>query len=254
MRKFAVLLLLSLLACQRPTPPIKPVPNEPKPPQQKSQGEWRATLGTSGGITGGGQSTEIWSDGSVFSISILGANAGPGTTYLGQWDQARIDTLYGSLKKAKSVNHSDYQNMTTTLAWLGQDPVFRHDWAWGFEDSSIPSVLKELESKFADREGLQQPQPGMQWNGKPLTEGRAELFLAQGQTYTLTLQVGTQTFKASGKGQLGSLSGLVGLTLSLEESGSVEVEKVEGGWLTGHLTRAEQKTPFRLPAWLTVAP
>lgn len=249
-----LLLLLSLLlACGRPSPTPRPPSPPQQPPPAKSVGQWRLTLGTSGGITGGGGGLEVWSDGSVFRNSWNSPSEKTLPEYLGTLPAEEMGSLYSLLKKAESVSHADYQNMTTSMSWKGLEPLFRHDWAWGSGDSP-PSALAEVEAVLSKLEGLEKPTPeALHWGNSPV-KARADLLIAQGQTYALTVGVGKEVYRVMGKGQP-DLSGLVGKTLELEEKkGTLSIDKVEDGWLSGTHRKGEKKTDFRLPAWITVAP
>lgn len=201
---------------------------------------WRITLTTAGGITGGGGGTELRSDGSLFRLRIVK----PGyvtRTYLGQVDKSKLQAVLTRLKAAESVNQHEYANMTTSLTF--QAPGTRRDYSWESGRSDLPEALTRLVSTL---ESLS-PKPGAEpcWNGKENAEASADLFLAQGQHYTLTVKADKQPLTFKGQGGVGRVGDLKGKTL-----GELKITAAGPWWIEG----THKGRPFRLPVWTEVAP
>ena len=205
-----------------------------------AQEPWRITLITAGGITGGGGGTELRSDGSLFKTNMV--TPGDSTrTYLGKVDKAQLQTVLARLKAAEGVKLNQYANMTTRLSY--QAPGSRRDYSWEKGNRDLPAPLASLVSS------LQNLAPkaggGPCWDGKENAEASADLFLAQGQAYTLTVRVGKKKLEFKGQGGVGQAGDLKGKTL-----GELKITAAGPWWIEG----THQGKKFRLPVWTEVAP
>lgn len=260
MRALIVLaLLLLLVGCHPETyvPENPDVSGTPSPAEtaEVSKAFWRATLGSSGGVTGGGSSLTVWSDGSVFELSRLDPNAGLETKYLGQVSQAKVGELQKVLSAAEAETYQEYGNMTTTLVWQ-QEGSSRRDWAWEMGDSKLPAALKAVEKVMSDLTPASGEKPLLVWGDAKCDQGRVDFLIGQGQQSTLTLWCEDIALTADVKGPVGGLKELVGFEniFIREHEGTLKVTDVQGGWISGTLDLDGKQGRFRLPAWVTVAP
>lgn len=201
---------------------------------------WRITLTTAGGITGGGGGTELRSDGSLFKTTMV--TPGHATrTYLGKVDKTQLQKVLNCLKAAEGIQLRQYANMTTSLVY--QSAGSRRDYSWeqGRRDLPVPltglvSALRSLKAEAGS---------GPRWAGKEATGASADLLLAQGQHYTLTVRTAKQSLQFKGQGGVGQAGDLKGKTL-----GDLKVEAAGPWWIEG----THKGQPFRLPVWTEVAP
>ena len=249
-----ILVCSLLLACT-------PTHSTPSSPESVAVAPWRASLSTSGGITGGGGGVEIWSDGSVFSRDILPGALTAVPVYKGALTKVQAEKLETLLVDAKSVTLSNYSNMSTSLHWQAIDHSYRHDWVWEVSDASIPAQLKDIEQAFKSAKNLQPGTPPLlSLGGVESKQCSAALLIGQGQTYRLDLSAKLSEAKnlevsVSGQAPLGKLSELAGQEfVSEDKSTTIKVSKVSGAWLEGKFEKEGQSGTFRVPAWATVAP
>lgn len=261
MKHGTILILLSslMLACT-PGKVSSPSPS-PTPEAPSNLSPWRISLSTSGGVSGGGNGVEIWSDGSVFSIELMPGGRPATPIYKGKLPQKQIDSLIELLNTATSVNLRNYSNMSTTLSWQAFDNSFRHDWVWQMSDPNLPASLEDLEKSVGSLGTLEPGRiPNLSLGEFRSDRGFAALMIGQGQTFKLTLagsrpDAENLEISVSGTTPLGQLSDLQGQNLVSEDKlTTIKVEKVSTGWVEGRLEHDGKTGTFHLPTWVTVAP
>lgn len=242
MRPTLLLLAILLFSCSPNSAPIASPTASEAPP---ALGFWRATLGESGGVTGGGGSVEIWSDGSVFSHRWDTAGSAKLSEYQGQYSPAQLGALTEALTRASKVKHQEYSNMTTSVSWQGSEQSFRHDWAW--PESSAPGELAGLAPLFHQ-------QPASE-GASPEGASRADIFVAIDGLFSLTLsRPGAENLLFKSEARFEGVQSLKGRTLKSADGTTIEVTAADWGWLEGQLKSGESSSKVRIPHWVEVAP
>lgn len=244
--------LLSLILAISPAPERGPDPVTSS--TRSPAASWRLSLVTAGGFTGGGSGVEIWSDGSVFSMSTAVGGSEAEREYMGQKSCDAVRNLAKLLAEAEDVSYQKRGNMTTAMAWWGDD--FRHEWSWPSFEKDVPQVLSAVKESLAAPEGLASgTPPSFKLGGHHVEKGAIHVLVAQDQTFTISLRAGDFRFEGEGRAEVHRLSEVSGITVPSEaDEGSITVTEVDGGWITGEVKLNGETGQFRLPGWITVTP
>jgi len=97
------------------------------------ESSWVVTIGSEGGITGGGSGYRIHADGRVESWKRLTAQAEPESTLLGRAPRKEVENLHATLTKTTSLEAAtgNRGNMTAFLDWREGQLSKRYTWIDG---------------------------------------------------------------------------------------------------------------------------
>ena len=116
---------------------------------------WVVTLGSEGGITGGGSGYRIHADGRVESWKRLTAQAEPESTLLGRAQAKEVENLHTALSKTTSLETAtgNRGNMTAFLDWREGQLSKRYTWIDG--DTPAAPVATAFETAMQIVRSLQ---------------------------------------------------------------------------------------------------